>query len=156
MDPKLAKELNWIETATHAELKATWPKYCPGWALPKKPSIQFLRLAIAWKAQERVLGGLSDRAKAALLGPDPDNHPKKSQPKDTILPGTILRREWRGNLYEVMTLEDGFAYEGQTHKSLSEIARLITGTRWNGPAFFGLRSKVKKTKSPTMKLEAAE
>ncbi len=102
------------------------------------------------------LGWTVEPAKAALMEPKPDKIPKKSQPKDTILPGTILRREWRGNLYEVMTLEDGFAYEGQTYKSLSEIARLITGTRWNGPAFFGLRSRAKKSAQQPIQMEAAE
>ena len=57
-----------------------------------------------------------------------------------IKPGAILVREWKKASYRVTVLEDGFAYEGKTYESLSEIARLITGTRWNGPKFFGLRN----------------
>lgn len=155
MGSDLEAELRWIEGATHPELKAAWSKYCPGWHLPRKTSVQFLRLAIAWKAQERILGGLSEEAKALLHSPSRNKEPVKAK-ADVILPGTILRREWQGGLYEVMTLEKGFAYEGETYGSLSEIARIITGTRWNGPAFFGLRSRRKKSEGRRPALMAAE
>jgi hypothetical protein len=56
-----------------------------------------------------------------------------------VKPGAILVREWKGERHQVTLMEDGFAYQGKAHESLSEIARLITGTRWNGPRFFGLR-----------------
>jgi hypothetical protein len=52
----------------------------------------------------------------------------------------VLVRVWKDQSHRVMVLEDGFAYAGKTYASLSEIARLITGARWNGPRFFGLRS----------------
>jgi hypothetical protein len=55
-------------------------------------------------------------------------------------PGVILVRQWKGVSHRVTVLQDGFAYDGKTFDSLSEIARLITGSRWNGPRFFGLRS----------------
>jgi hypothetical protein len=55
-----------------------------------------------------------------------------------IKPGSILVREWAGELHRVMALEVGFAWNGATYRSLSEVARAITGTRWNGPRFFGL------------------
>lgn len=155
MDADLETELRWIERATHPELKAIWPKYCPGWHLPKKTSVQFLRLAIAWKAQEQVLGGLSEVV-LALLSPSTKREPPSKSKADVILPGTILRRDWRGDLYEVITLDEGFSYDGETFGSLSEIARQITGTRWNGPAFFGLRSRRKKSSPGTIILEAAE
>ena len=50
-------------------------------------------------------------------------------------------RQWQGKLYEVVTLESGFIFDGQKYRSLSEIARAITGTRWSGPAFFGLKKR---------------
>ena len=56
-------------------------------------------------------------------------------------PGTVLTREWNGQHHRVMVLEDGFALEGRSYRSLSEIAKAITGTQWNGPRFFGLRDK---------------
>ena len=57
-----------------------------------------------------------------------------------IKPGSVLVREWKGESHRVMVLADGFAYDGMTYSNLSEIAVLITGTRWNGPRFFGLRA----------------
>jgi hypothetical protein len=58
-----------------------------------------------------------------------------------LSPGTVLTREWSGQHHRVMVLEEGFVWEGRTYRSLSEIAKLITGTKWNGPRFFGLRDK---------------
>jgi DUF2924 family protein len=58
-----------------------------------------------------------------------------------LTPGTVLVREWDRQSHRVMVLADGFAWNGQTYESLSKIAFAITGTRWNGPRFFGLRDK---------------
>ena len=69
---------------------------------------------------------------AASLGPQPD-----------LRPGTVLTREYGGVLHRVMVGEQGFVWNGQTYVSLSKVARAITGTRWNGPRFFGLRQKGK-------------
>ena len=61
-----------------------------------------------------------------------------------IKPGTVLGREWNGQMQRVAVLADGFAWNGQTYPSLSKAAFAITGTRWNGPKFFGLRDKPAK------------
>jgi DUF2924 family protein len=58
-----------------------------------------------------------------------------------LSPGTVLTREWGGQHHRVMVHDGGFLWEGQPYRSLSEIAKLITGTQWNGPRFFGLRDK---------------
>src|SRR5262245_29156284 len=58
-----------------------------------------------------------------------------------LSPGTVLTREWSGQHHRVMVHDAGFVWEGRTYRSLSEIAKLITGTQWNGPRFFGLRDK---------------
>ena len=58
-----------------------------------------------------------------------------------LTPGTVLVREWDRQSHRVMVLPDGFAWNGQTYDSLTKIAFAITGTRWNGPRFFGLRDK---------------
>ncbi len=65
-----------------------------------------------------------------------------------LSPGTLLTREWGGQHYKVMVLEGGFAWQGRTYSSLSEIAKAITGTKWNGPRFFGLREKQQAEASP--------
>jgi Protein of unknown function (DUF2924) len=57
-----------------------------------------------------------------------------------IKQGAVLIREWKGERHQVTVLDDGFAYQGRPYESLSQIARLITGTRWSGPKFFGLRA----------------
>ena len=55
-----------------------------------------------------------------------------------LAPGTVLTREWNGQHHRVMVLDDGFAWDGRSYRSLSEIAKTITGTKWNGFLFFGL------------------
>jgi hypothetical protein len=62
----------------------------------------------------------------------------------SLRPGTLLGREWNGQMHRVSVLSDGFAWNGKTYPSLSRVAFAITGTRWNGPKFFGLRDKPSK------------
>ena len=64
-----------------------------------------------------------------------------AQRQREVSPGTILVREWNGQAHRVMVVEQGFAWQGATYHSLSKIAQAITGTKWNGPRFFGLRDK---------------
>ncbi|MGE3993031.1 DUF2924 domain-containing protein [Pseudorhodoplanes sp.] len=64
-----------------------------------------------------------------------------------LKPGTILGREWNGHMHRVTVMFDGFAWSGTTYPSLSKVALAITGTRWNGPRFFGLRQKPSDAKS---------
>jgi Protein of unknown function (DUF2924) len=59
-----------------------------------------------------------------------------------LKPGTILMREWKGQSHRIMVVDEGFAWNGKTYDSLSKIACTITGTKWNGPRFFGLRDKI--------------
>jgi hypothetical protein len=103
-----------------------------------------LRRSIAQRMQEQHYGGLSPSARRQL---DQIAKARKGTPSGRILlpkrikPGAVLVRTWNDKSHRVMVLDDGFAYEGRSYASLSEIAREITGTRWNGPKFFGLRSK---------------
>ena len=64
-----------------------------------------------------------------------------------VRPGTVFGREWKGQMHQVAVLADGFAWNGKTYPSLSKVAFAITGTRWNGPRFFGLRDKPSKVRS---------
>jgi hypothetical protein len=97
--------------------------------------------AIACRIQERALGGLNpstrrrlDRAAADLAA---GRTAARLAPK--IKPGTRLLREWQGKVHEVIVLEKGVEYRGKSWPSLSAVAREITGTRWSGPRFFGLK-----------------
>lgn len=89
---------------------------------------------LAWRIQAKAQGGLDRAARRAVLGSGPVR-----APGPTLSPGVRLTREWKGRLCDVEVIADGFLFEGQRYDSLSEVARQITGSRWNGPRFFGLR-----------------
>lgn len=91
--------------------------------------------ACAYRLQEQVLGGLSPETRLLL-----DRLARGKAQGRWIKPGSTIVRSWRGATHQVTVTPDGFLWNGAVHGSLSEIARAITGTRWNGPRFFGLRS----------------
>jgi hypothetical protein len=68
---------------------------------------------------------------------------REQEKRDTLRPGTTLVREWNGARQHVMVLDDGFTWSGKTYRSLSEVAYAITGTRWSGPRFFGMRDRAR-------------
>ncbi len=110
---------------------------------PKLLSRDLLELAIAWKLQERVLGGLGATAKRQLAELAQTMAAKSDLANArtvSLRPGARLLREWRGETHEVLVVEDGFQWRGRTWASLSAIAREMTGTRWSGPRFFGLKA----------------
>ena len=99
------------------------------------------------------MGDLEGEAKRLLDRPrSPDeagqDAVRLSRRTAVLRPGTILAREWNGQMQQVAVLADGFAWNGKTYPSLSKAAFAITGTRWNGPKFFGLRDKPAKASSP--------
>ncbi|HEY0219221.1 MAG TPA: DUF2924 domain-containing protein [Afipia sp.] len=111
---------------------------------PKAFGRDLLRRSIAHKIQENAYGGLS-RPTQRMLGQLVKASSSKPNGKldlpRRIKPGSELVRIWKGNTYRVVVQAEGFFYEGKTYAGLSEIASLIAGSRWNGPRFFGLRSK---------------
>ena len=115
---------------------------------PPIQSADFLRRLIAWKIQVEAYGDLDTetlallkRARAAVAqGRDP-----VAQRQASLKPGTILVREWRGVTHRVVVLDAGFEHDGKQYRSLSEIARTISGTRWSGPRFFGIEQKESRT-----------
>lgn len=104
---------------------------------PKMRSADLLARLLAWKIQADAFGGL-DAATLRLL-----NAETLPPPKPRLQPGTRLTREWQGRRHDVDVLENGFRYDGTDYRSLSQVARMITGTRWNGLRFFGLREPAK-------------
>ena len=101
-----------------------------------------LVLAIAWKLQERLHGGLTAAQKRKLAGIAEDlrkNGDLSASPAIRMKPGLRLVREWRGETHTVLVLDDGFEWNGKRRRSLSAIAREITGTQRSGPCFFGLK-----------------
>ena len=98
-------------------------------------SRELLARLLAWRIQADAFGGL-DATTIRLLKSD-----RLPAPRLTLAPGMRLARDWQGRRHEVEVLEKGFAYAGTAYRSLSEVARVITGTRWNGLRFFGLREQ---------------
>lgn len=114
----------------------------------------FLRKRVIWRLQANAEGGISERARrrAEELANDADLRlvaPRRTEvrsfrlPHDRRLPmpGTVLTREYRGQTIRVTVLDEGFEFQGEVYRSLSAVAREITGTRWNGFLFFGLKQK---------------
>lgn len=104
-------------------------------APPEAFTPDLLARGIAWRLQEKALGGLPVEACRLLKG---DQHGRGPNPRAALRPGNRLVRRWRGTTYVVEVIEEGFTYADAHYGSLSEIARTITGTRWSGPKFFGL------------------
>ncbi len=105
---------------------------------------ELLVLAIAWKLQEKVHGGLTAAQKRRLVGLAEElkkGGDLSAGPAIRLKPGLRLVREWRGETHDVLVLEDGFEWNGERRPSLSAIAREITGTHWSGPRFFGLKPR---------------
>ena len=103
---------------------------------PRHASMEFLRRALAYRVQEKQLGGLLPALRRELLAVARDDNSQIVRRK--LKPGVRLLREWHGTTHEVIVTDTGFFWEGQTYKSLSAVARAITGAKWNGHRFFGL------------------
>lgn len=104
---------------------------------PPRLSRTLMEKAIAYEIQARAYGGLSARTIRALkAAAKPEAVDVSRRPPGR---GTRLVREWNGILYEVDVLDDGYLWRGQRYRSLSAIALAITGTKWSGPRFFGIR-----------------
>jgi len=103
-----------------------------GPAVPSHLSRSLMVRAMAYEIQAKAHGGLSTRSKRALKAA------LKSDGKAVAPPGrgSRLLREWHGRLHEVEVLAEGYLYRGERYRSLSAIARVITGTKWSGPRFF--------------------
>jgi len=127
-----------LETMDRAALLAAWSDTF-GTPAPKGISRTFLRRFLAFEIQARCSGGLSKQTIAALKRSDGDAKPKAMAP--ALKPGGRLLREWNGVTHVVDVTDAGFVWKGETWRSLSAIAREITGAHWSGPRFFGLNGR---------------
>jgi Protein of unknown function (DUF2924) len=142
VDPAVEAELGRLPAMPIADLRNRYRELFRT-EPPKAFGPDLLRRSIAHRIQEKAYGGLpvptrrllDQLVKAAMAKPN-----GRLELPRRIKPGSELVRTWKGRSYRVMVMADGFAYDGKTFASLSEIASEITGTRWNGPRFFGLRS----------------
>jgi len=126
------------------ELKAEWARRYGAPAPNLSPEL--LRLGISYRLQEQKHGGISRGTRTLLrqvVARAGEGGDKKPMPRK-LTPGTRLVRDWHGDGHTVIVLADGFEYDGQHWKTLTAVARAITGTHWNGPRFFGLTPRTKK------------
>ena len=134
------------------ELRNRWQTVFGRRAPPHLPRHLLFRVLV-YRLQADQLGDLDGECRRLL---DSSESPEKagqravnlSRHNADLRPGTVLGREWNGQMQQVAVLADSFAWNGKTYPSLSNVAFAITGTRWNGPKFFGLRDKPSKGSSP--------
>jgi hypothetical protein len=136
VEADLGAELAALADMPLAQLRETWDRVCEGRPLPRI-SAGLLRLALAWELQAQVHGGLSRQATQTL-----DQLANGKTKTRSLAPGMRLTREWNGTLHVVSIDDQGsIHWNDREWKSLSAVARAITGTRWSGPAFFGLKQR---------------
>ena len=139
----VAVRLQALEGMTYDGLRSEWRRLYRAHP-PKRVARDLLALGVAWKIQEQAYGGfgtatkrrLADLAKTMEQGGD-----LARSRVARLKPGARLVREWRGETHTVTVGEDGFEWRGRNWRSLSSIAREITGAHWSGPRFFGLNGK---------------
>ena len=145
-DPAVETELDRLPTMPIVQLRVRYRELFRT-DPPTAYGPDLLRRSIAYRIQEKAYGGLPRLVQRQL-----DQLIKSYAAKPTgklVLPprikaGSILVRQWKGKSYRVTVLADGFAFDGQIYGNLSEVAQLITGTRWNGWVFFGLKNQRSK------------
>lgn len=139
MTQTVLKQLSVLPDMGLDELETMWKNNFENDPPPhKNPAL--MRRKLAWRIQEIAYGGLATETQEKLkkLRQNPE-HGSRKRSKRLPPVGTQYVRSWGDEEHRVMVLVDGFEYKGCKYKSLSEIARIITGTRWSGPKFFGLK-----------------
>jgi len=133
----LAAEFERLEGLGLVELREAWRRLHQA-PPPARLSREILLRGLTYKLQESAFGGL---ARSSLRRLQPGSV-EASRPRVSLKPGTQLVREWHGVTHTVLILDDGVAWRGQRYKSLSVVAREITGAHWSGPRFFGLKRRL--------------
>lgn len=148
MTDTVLAQLAALKTTSTADLRKQWRKLFD--SEPPPYNRRFLESRLAYRIQELAYGWLKPETIKRLeaLGEQLDGgnvSVRKSRADDRPIAGTRLIRGWQGVEHTVTVLTDGFEWQGRPYKSLSAIARAITGTRWNGLVFFGLKTQRTRT-----------
>jgi hypothetical protein len=135
-----------------SELRIRWQNAFGRPPPPRLPRHLLFRV-LAYRLQADFLGDLDGESQRLLdrsVSPEDAGQRAvdRSRSNGDLRPGSVLGREWNGRMQRVTVLTDGFSWNGKTYPSLSKAAFAITGTRWNGPKFFGLRSKPSRVSAP--------
>lgn len=139
-DPALEAEIARLDGLVLTELRELWAERLG--AVPKHQSADLMRRRLAYELQVLAYGGLKPETRRRLhrlydaFKANPDYTPA---PNYGLKPGTMLTRVFKGVTHRVGVMDEGFEYQGERYDSLSEIATLIAGSKWSGPAFFGSR-----------------
>ena len=147
MSKSVLAQIGALKSMDAKALKARWRELFD--SEPPPYNRRFLESRLAYRIQELAYGGLKPEtverlaALAAQVGGKGNRRARMAQERP--ITGTRLLREWRGVEHSVTVRDDGYEYQGRPYKSLSAVARLITGTRWNGWTFFGLKNQVRRT-----------
>jgi hypothetical protein len=145
MDPAPQPHVTSLAQLTPQELRTLWPQWFDR-PVPAKIRRELLVRALAYRMQERASGGLTTATRTklrALAEAVKHNSKWEGLARPRLTPGTQVIREWGNERHQVTVEATGFVYRGQRYRSLSEIARRITGTRWSGPLFFGVTPSIK-------------
>lgn len=163
MDTSIINRIRALQAMTVGELRIEWERLYGESTHSRNKTYLWRRLA--WRVQELQLGGLPESAKARILDLAPATLGRPQAPpgflpaaedvptppglktrRDPRLPapGSTIVREYRGQALRLQVLTDGFELDGVHYDSLSEAARVVTGQRWNGPLFWGLRERKRK------------
>lgn len=140
---EIEAEISDLATLSLSELRERWTKCFGGDALPIRSRDVLVRM-LAWQLQADTFGGFDATTERQLreisinMERGGSITPKTRQ---TLSPGVMISREWRGVVHTVTRTKSGFQHLGKCYRSLSDVARVITGTRWSGPRFFGLEQK---------------
>ncbi len=153
IERQLLEQIKQLELSTISDLKLKW-RELKGQEPPQFAKRSFLTQVIAWELQAKASGGIKPSVHRLLLGLGSGQSPSTSSnalpPTPKLSLGVKLIRTWRGEDHQVIVTDEGFLWRDKTFKSLSIIAREITGTQWSGPVFFGLKKTKPKqlSKSP--------
>ena len=130
---------NYARGELEEQWRAVW-----GTQPPRHGSREFLIRAVAYGVQVQAFGGLDAKTLQLLRKANGGYGARRKPRRSRLGKGSKLFREWHGETHEVLVLDKGFAWRGETYPSLSSIARAITGAHWNGWAFFGLKRRTKE------------
>ena len=148
---KLSAEVAGLESLDLDQLRARW-KALYQIEAPPHLSRDWLRRAVAYRIQENALGGLKPATRRLLERVAEDarlRKPSRVVRTRKVELNTILIREWGGTRHEVTVVEGGAMFRGKRYRSLSQVARIITGSQWSGPLFFGLKARAKEAGNGT-------
>ena len=150
-EAEVSREIAALFDLSVSELKDRW-RSAYGSQPPPRSSRKLLISAIAYKIQERAFGGLKPSVRRLLESAAGDSSSRRilhTWPVTRATTGTVLIRDWQGKSHHVTVLDRGVLYRKKNYRSLSQVARVITGCKWSGPLFFGLRGRSSRESSGT-------